>query len=160
MAIRMKFAYLFPSPLAKQDARMYWIIGLSRGAHGGVQLYAPPIYSDGKMYPLVALRMRKWRIFIGLNTDTGVTPELLQQIPEQLGPLTRLFTRAPVDVAEAGTKVKSYIVLQNVRPEKRLMLRHEKLADSVIPIAENTIFLAVSRLSRPSTETLWTGIPF
>jgi hypothetical protein len=56
--------------------------------------------------------------------------------------LTRLFTRAPVDVAEAGTKAKSYIVLQNVRPEKRLMLRHEKLADPVIPIAENTIFLA------------------
>jgi hypothetical protein len=144
IAIRMKFAYLFPSPLAKQDERMYWIIGLSRPSRLGVQVYAPPIHLDGVKHPLVALRMRKWRIFIGLNNGACVTPELLQKLPAQLGALTRLFALAPSPavVGETGAKAKSYIVLQNERPEKRLMLRHEKLADPVIPIAENTIFLA------------------
>jgi hypothetical protein len=95
MAIRMKFAYLFPSPLAKQDEHMYWIIGLSRCSQGRVQLYLQPICSDGSRSPFVALRMPKWRIFIALKHNTSVTLELLQQLPGQLGGLIHFFKRAP-----------------------------------------------------------------
>jgi hypothetical protein len=102
IAMSIKFPYLFPHVLAKQEARMYWIIGLSRGANGAMTLHAPPIKLRGELYPLVALRMLKLRIVIALRPNCLITPEVLELIPPLLAPLrhtlrARASTRAGED---------------------------------------------------------------
>lgn len=142
ICLRIKFPYLFPKVLSKEEERMYWIIGLSRANHvaGGISVYAPPLCIEGQNYPLIALRKKKLRIILALRPDTVATPTLLMDIPPILAELQDKFKNFHIESAQ-GKKPGPYVVLKNHKQEKSLQLSNEKLSDPSILVAENSIFL-------------------
>jgi hypothetical protein len=141
LAMSLKFRYLFPNSLVKQEERLYWIIGLSRAASGAMTLYAPHVNVGGQLFPIVALRRLKWRIVIALRPECEIAPDVLSQIPKVLTQLQRLIKDVRVETCK-GRKTGPYIVVRNESAERRLMLSHDNVSYPLIPVAENTIFLA------------------
>ncbi|OHS99088.1 hypothetical protein TRFO_34576 [Tritrichomonas foetus] len=141
ICLRMKLPYLFPRVLAKEDERLYWIIGMSKTERRTVSIYAPPLFIDGKQYPLIALRMKKIRFILTLQSGVIPSPKLLAAVPPLLKPLRKHCEKLKLET-RSGKKSGPYVVLKNLPQEKMLTLSHEKLSDPTIPIAENMIFQA------------------
>lgn len=141
ICLRMKLHYLFPRVLAKDDELLYWIIGLSKTERNTLSLYTPPLYIDGKEYPLLALREKKLRFIIALKDNVCPTLTLLDRIPPHLAPLQQIFRKFVLETKN-GKKNGPYIVLKNQFLTKSLFLTHEKITDSFIPIAERMIIQA------------------
>ena len=139
ICLRIKFPYLFPRVIAKEEEQMYWIIGMS-SSDGMIHVYTPPIWIGGKQYQLVALRWKKLRIILALKPECAVSPELLAMIPRILKELIEQMRHVGVETV-SGKKSGPYIVIRNHRKEKMLCLSHEKLSDTAIPVAENAIFM-------------------
>jgi hypothetical protein len=139
--VHRKFKLLFPFTLAKQDTRLYWIIGLSSSPLGGETLFTPPILIGGQSYPLVALREQKLRFVIALRPHCMISPEMLKLIPKALGPLRKYIGDLTVRTTKGG-KSGPYVVVKNFPEQKALEVCREKLSDQVIPVAENAIFMA------------------
>ena len=138
ICLRIKFPYLFPRVIAKEEEQMYWIIGMSTSC-GLVHLYTPPVWIGGRPHPLVALRKKKLRIIMALKPECDPSPELLSRLPRLLKGLIERMKRVAVETVSGKAK-GPYVVIRNHRKEKRLCLAHEKLSDATIPVAENAIF--------------------
>jgi hypothetical protein len=141
ICVRRKFKLLFPLTLAKQDTRLYWIIGLSSSPFGGETLFTPPILIGGQSHALVALREQKLRFFIALKPQSLISPEMLKLIPKALAPLRKYIAELTVTTTK-GAKSGPYVVVKNFPQQKALEVSREKLSDHVIPLAENAIFMA------------------
>lgn len=145
ICLRMKLRYLFPRVLAKNDELLYWIIGLSKTERNTLSLYTPPLFIDGKEYPLLALREKKLRFIIALKNNFFPTLSLLQKIPPSLAPLQQIFRKFTLETKNGnknGNKNGPYIVLKNQFLNKSLFLTHEKIMDPFIPVAEKMIIQA------------------
>ena len=141
ICLRMKLPYLFPRVLVKEEERLYWIIGLSMTNRKSCCIYAPPLYIDGKKYPLIALRMKKLRFIMTLKDDITPMPDLLQQIPPVIRNLRKHCEKLKFKSNQGrNEKSGSFVVLKNYPQETMLTLCHEKLSDQTIPIIENMIF--------------------
>jgi hypothetical protein len=140
ICLSIKFPYLFPSVLAKQDDRMYWIIGLVRSPTGNVAVYAPPICIDGSFYPLIGLRCKKLRILLTLHPDVIPTPALLQKVPPLLKELRDHLRRVGVK-ANVGAGEKPHLVLKHDRPAKQLLLSYANVSAN-LAVTESCIFSA------------------
>jgi hypothetical protein len=140
ICLSIKFPYLFPTVLEKQDDRMYWIIGLSRSATGNVAVYAPPLFINGQAYPLIALRIRKVRILLTLQPDVIPSPMLLQKVPPLLRELKDHLKNLSVKTNVATGQIP-FLVLKHDRPGKQLMLTHANVSAN-LAVTESCIFSA------------------
>jgi len=158
ICLHIKLPYLFPQVLAKDDERLYWIIGLSRSESGPLNVYAPPIVVNGEQLPLVALRFKKIRIILSLKKDLVPTPELLHGIPRILKPLKFHFNNLIVE-SVYGRFNGSYIVIINDKSKRMLQLSNQRISDATIPIAESNIIMAYlfARQVGPSSQVAFTG---
>lgn len=138
ICLRVKLPYLFPRILAKDEERLYWIIGLSVTERNTLSIYPPPLFINGKQYPLIALRKKKLRFLFTLKDNVAPTPELLSSITPHLKPLVKLCDRLKLET-KGNRNASPYIVLRNHPLEKNLSLTHEKLSDATIVFAEKTI---------------------
>ena len=137
-SLQMKFPYLFPRVLMKDDEHLYWIIGLSRSEKGPINVYAPPILFNGETYPLIALKYKKYKIIISLKQNTVPTPEILNTIPGIIKPLRSMFNRVQIESTKSNIQ-EPFIIIENKQKKKSLYLINQKISDASIPIAEEDI---------------------
>ena len=137
-ALQMKFPYIFPRVLTKDEEHLYWIIGLSRAEDGPINVYAPPILYNNESYPFVGLKYKKYKIFLSLKSNIVPTPEILNTIPPTIKPLKALFHKLNIETKK-GRIQDPFIVIESYPTMKKLSLVNQKISDAQIPAAETDI---------------------
>ena len=137
-ALQMKFPYLFPRVLMKDEVHLYWIIGLSRSEDGPINVYAPPILYNNESYPFVGLKYKKYKIFLSLKSNIVPTPEILNKIPPTIKPLKALFNKLNIETKK-GKIQDPFIVIESYPTMRKLSLVNQKISDAQIPAAETDI---------------------
>ena len=138
ICMKNKLQYLFPNTVESIQDQLFWMIGLSISHHGFVTVYSPPIIIEGKNYPLVCLKKNKLKIILLLNPKIQPTPDILQNIPHIIKPITQLFSQFKTETKK-GSIQGSYLVIKNNIVNKRIQMANEKLPDPQIPFVENSI---------------------
>ncbi|EAY08333.1 hypothetical protein TVAG_352550 [Trichomonas vaginalis G3] len=138
VSLQMKFPYLFPRVLIKDEEHLYWIIGLSRSEKGPINLYAPPLLIEDEQYPLVALRFKKFKILMTIKPLIVPTPDVFNQIPPRLKFLKQFFTRLKIETTKVSID-NPFIIISSNAEKQQLNLFNKKISDASIPIAEQDI---------------------
>ena len=134
----LKLSYLFPKMLEKEEKKLYWIIGPSQ-QRGNIEIYAPPININNKQYPIVALKMKKFKFILAIKPDVVPTPSILMSIPHLIRHLVKFFSKITVE-NRPGKWSEPYVVVENIPRIHMISIKHANLSDLTILDAEAAIF--------------------
>lgn len=139
LALRVKFPYLFPQVLEKQE-KLFWIIGLSKGKNVPLNVYVPPLFINGHQYPLCALRHGKMRYLLALKSDVLPTPEMLSTIPGHLVSLKGHFENFQVELYSTNNK-SPYVTILSDTDHHKLDVSNQFIPEAVYGKVQNNMIL-------------------
>lgn len=143
LALRVKFSYLFPKVLVKEENKLYWIIGMRYSERGELSVYSPPLFIQDHVFPFVALRCGKFRFIITLKEDIAPTNEALSSLPYFIKPLKNFLSN--LDVRTIVGKVDaSYFRIKCDKQNLSLNFANHKVPEIDIPLAQSLLLNCIS----------------
>lgn len=143
LALRVKFSYLFPKVLVKEENKLYWIIGMWYSERGELNVYSPPLYIGEHVFPFVALRCGKFRFIITLKENVSPTNDVLLSLPYFIKPLKSFLSNLDVKTI-VGKFDASYFRIQCDKRNLGLNFANHKVPEVDIPLVQSLLLTCKS----------------